>query len=146
MLAGGNGVSLGVDEVDAVVGTGLAHRARLDLVAKERAERASRLGLAEALVNRKTSRALELREHLGVQRLARGSRVMHRREVVLRDVLFNEHAVHRRRRAESRDAVLREHRENLLGVETREVVDEERPFAHPLAVELAPARLGPARL
>ena len=146
VLARRHAVALFVHEVDAVVRDRLAHRAGLQAVADQVRQRERRLGLAEAFVDPQAGRLLELHEHLGVERLAGRRRVADGAEVVFRDVLLDEHPVHRRRCAECRDLVLGEHRQDLLRVEAREVVGEDRAFAEPLPVQLAPERLAPARL
>ena len=81
---------------------------------------------------------------LGIERLPGRRHMLHRREIVFRDVLLDHHAQHRRRRAERRDMMLCEHRQDLRGVEPVEIVNEDRALAQPLAVKFPPRRLGPA--
>ncbi len=144
VFAGRNGIAVLVHEINAVVRNRLAHRAGLEGVPEKIAERTGGLGLSEALEDLEARGLLELDEHLGIQCLARGSRVLNRREVVLRDVLLDEHAVHRRRRTKRGDTVFREHRQHLFGMEPVEIVDENRTFAEPLSVKLTPHRLRPS--
>ena len=64
-----------------------------------------------------------------------------------REVELHERAEERRRRAERRHAGALEHAQAQLGVELAALIPEEHRRAHaPLAEELAPRRLGPARV
>ena len=47
---------------------------------------------------------------------------------------------------EKGDVVLSEHRQDVRRVKFVKVIDEDRAFAQPLAVELAPEGLAPARI
>ena len=142
----GDGVAVRVDQVDAVAGDGLAHGAGLHEIAGQVADAERHLGLAVALGDLQAGSFAELIEDLGVERLAGRRRVLDGRKIVLRQILLDEHAVHRGRRAERGDVILGEHGQDLRGVEAVKVVGEDRAFAQPLAVELAPERLAPAGL
>ena len=85
-------------------------------------------------------------EQIGVERLARGRRVLKRREVVGVEVLRHHETVHRRRAAQGRDLVLRDKRENLARVEAVEIVRKDTGLHEPLPVVFAPDGLAPARV
>ena len=65
-------------------------------------------------------------------------------EIVFAEIFLNKEAVHRRRCAECRDLILREQRQDIVGVEAVEVVDKCCSAVHPLSVQLAPESLAPA--
>lgn len=67
-------------------------------------------------------------------------------EVILGDILLNHEAVHGRRSAEGSDMMLSEKRQQVMGVETVKVINKDRCFAEPLAIELAPHCFGPTSI
>ena len=105
-----------------------------------------RLGLTEALENRKPRVLFPEVEQVGVERLARGRRILKRREIIGVEVLRHHKTIHCRRAAQSRDLVLRDKRENLARIEAIEIVRENAGFHKPLPVVLSPHCLAPARV
>ena len=144
VLAGAGLFALGGQQVHVVERHRLAHGADLVLAADQVADDQRALALAEALHDLQARGLVELPEDLRVQGLAGDGGVLDGAEVEAAQVVLDEHPVHRGRRAEGGDVIFRKQRQNLLGVEAVEVVDEDGRLAEPLAVELAPEGLGPA--
>ena len=82
--------------------------------------------------------------YLAVERLACGREVLDGGKVVGCDVLLQHEAVHGGRRAEGREVVVLHDLQKLGGYELVHVVGEDGCTGDPLAVDLAPAELGPA--
>ena len=64
-------------------------------------------------------------------------------KVELGKVVLDEESVHRRRSTESGDVVLLEHRKDVVGRESIEIIDEHGRFAEPLSEEFAPDSFAP---
>ena len=143
-LADRNGIAVGIDDIYVVERDGLAHRADPRGHADRVGYHDGCLGLAEALHDLQSGRLFELAEDLGVERLSRYRCVFDGGQVETGQILFDEHAVHGGRRAESRYMVLGEERQDLVGVEAVEVVDEYGGLVEPLSVELAPHGFRPS--
>ena len=142
-FAVGNLIAVLVDQVDIIDRRRTSEGADLVRRADHVADDNGGLGLTEALHDLESGELLELTVDLGVQRFAGGGHTLDGAEIVLGDILLDHHAQHRRRRTEGRDLVLREHRQDVGGVEAIEVIDENRGFTQPLTVDLAPCRLRP---
>ena len=132
--------------LDVVERHRLAHRAGTGRRMLEVGDGKRRLGLTEALVDRKPRVLFPEVEQVGVERLARGRRILKRREIIGVEVLRHHETIHCRRAAQSRDLVLRDKRKNLARIETIEIVRENASFHKPLPVVLAPHGLAPARV
>ena len=143
-LADRHFISVGILQHDCIHRAGLAHGTRLRGHADEVSDRQRRLCLAEALHDGDTCCLAESVEDFRIHCLARDAGVPDRGEVVLVEILLDEETVHGRRCAEGRDLVLGEEREQIVRMETVEVVNEGRASVHPLAVELAPQGFSPA--
>ncbi len=122
------------------------HRTGLRRHAREIAHAHRHLRLPVGFHQRQTRRLPELLEHLRIQRLARHHGIFQPGKIVLRQILLDQEPVHGRRGAEGRHPVCRAdfegpHRRKLVVV-----VHKDRAAADPLAVDLAPGRLGPARV
>ena len=122
---------------------GLAHCAELMAVACQIGDDDGAFRLAEAFHNLQARGQLKLAEHLGIQRFAGSRGVLDRGQIVLGNVLLDQHPVHSRRRAEGGDIVLCKQGQDLLRIKAVKVVDENACLAQPLAVELAPGGLCP---
>ena len=133
-----------VHQRDVVGGRGTAGAAGLGLHPLAGHQQRRGLALAEALVNLHAREPEELVIHFGVERLARAVGPFQGAQVVAGEILLDEEAVHRGRRAKAGHAVLFQHFEQVGGDEAVKVVHKQRGAADPLAIELAPARLGPA--
>ena len=116
-LAGLDLVAVGIQQVHVEQRAGLAHGAHLGGGAGEVAQHQRGLRLAEGLHDGQAGVLLEDVEHLGVQRFARGAGVVYAGQIVLRDILADQEAIHGGRRAEGGDVVLLEHRQYVVGVE-----------------------------
>ena len=138
--------AVGGHQVDPVLGIGHAHAPGFGLHPRERGQRQRRLGLPEALHQTDARQAQEGVVHGSVQRLARRGAVLQRREVVFGEILADQEAVDRRRRAQRRDAVLLDLAQHVRGRELLVVVDEQAGPGQPLPVEFAPRGLGPPRV
>ena len=143
-LAVGNGIAVGIHDINIILRRRLAHRTELGHRADKVAYRKGGLGLTEALHYFKPGRFLEFSRDLGVERLACRCHVVDGRKVVHRKILLYHHAEHGGRSAEGRDIVFCEHRQNVSCAEAVKVVDKHRALAEPLTVQLAPERLAPA--
>ena len=134
----------GVHHADVVVRAGNARGTGDRLHPLVGDEQRRRLALAEGLVDLYAGEAVELVVDLRVERLAGAGGPLKGGKIVAAEILLDEKAVDGRRRAEAGDMVLGQHGKHLLGVEAVEIVDEVDRAGDPLAVELAPAALGPA--
>ena len=142
--AGGDLLALGGEQVHVVQGHRLAHGAHLVGVAGQIGDDDGGFGLTEALHDAQACGLLKLAVDLRVHGLAGDGRVAHGAEVILAQIVLDKHAVHGGRRAEGGDLILCEQGQDVVGVESVEVVDEQGRLAQPLAVDLAPGGLGPA--
>ena len=142
-FTGSNTLAFGVYNVDIILGRSLAHRTQLRCGTYQVGDGQSGFGLAEAFHDLQTRGFLELFEDFRVQCLTGGSHVVDGAQIVLRQVATDQHTQHSGRCAEGGDVVLCEHGQNVVFVETIEVVDEDRAFTQPLTVELAPQGLTP---
>ena len=133
-----------VHQRDVVSGRGTAGAAGLGLHPLAGHQQRRGFALAEALVNLHAREPEELVIHFGVERLARAVGPFQGAQVVAGEILLDEEAVHRGRRAKAGHAVLFQHFEQIGGDEAVKIVYKQRCSADPLAVELTPARLGPA--
>ncbi len=135
---------LGVEQADAVARRLPAHAAGLHRLAREIAELQRGLGLAVALAHGHAPDALDMLDHLGVQRLA-GRAQFPQRAAIRRHVLLHQHAPDRGRRAEGLHAVRRHGLQRGLGVEAWLVVHEDGRAGIPGREEAGIGVLGPAR-
>ena len=122
----------------------LAHGTQLVVRAGQVADDHGAFRLAEAFHDLQAGLLLDLPVDLRVQRFAGAGGMGHGAQVVLAQVLLAQHAVHGRRRAEGGDVVPGKQRQDVRRVKAVEVVHEDGRLAQPLAVDLAPAGLGPA--
>ncbi len=136
--------SVGEQNLHIVLRIRSAHAARLRLHADNIRNGKRGLRLAEALHELDAGRTLELVEDLRIQRLTCDTGVFQRGKIISAEILLDEETVHGRRRAEARDVVFLEHRQNVICMEAVEIIHKYGGFAHPLTVELAPERLAPA--
>ena len=140
-FAGAAGV---VHHVGVVAGGGQAHGTGPRLHPGIGGDGHGALGLAVAFAHLEAGEAQELVVDLRVQGLAGDDRVLQFREVEGGQVLLDEVAIERGRGAKAGDAILGDHPQQVHGHELVVVVHEHRAAAQPLAVDLAPHRLGPA--
>ena len=119
-------------------GAGLGHRMRK----VGHGERSLRL--TEALEDSQPRVFLPEVEQVGVERLTGGSTVRKRAQIMGIHVGLHHHAVHGGRAAQRGDPVARNQIQDLVGMETVEVVREHAGFHEPLAIILAPHGFAPA--
>ena len=142
-FAVGHGVAVRVHDVYVILRAGLAHGADLRHGTVQVADGQRRLRLAEALHDLQPRRLFKLAENFRIQRLAGGGHMMDGTEVVVFQIHLDEHSQHRGRRAEGRDIVFFEHRQDVRGVKLVKVIYKHCAFAQPLAVQLAPQGFAP---
>ena len=135
---------LPVEEGDLVPGHGPPHRAGLDELPGGVADLGGGLGLAVAVPDGRAPALADLLDHLGVERLPGGERLAHP-DLVAGQVLEDEHAPHRGRRAHRGDLVGLQHLERPAGHEAGVVVDEDRGPGVEGGEEARPGVLGPPR-
>ena len=146
LLAGFDGTAFGVDEIHVVLRVGQAHATGFRLHPGHGGYGQGGFGLAEAFHQTDARELLEGVEHGGVQRLARDGAVLEVRQVVLGEVFVDEEAEDGGRRAERSDVVVLYLLQDVGRGELLVVVDEDVGAGYPLAVELAPYSLAPARV
>lgn len=122
----------------------LAHRADLMAVASQIADDERRFRLPKALHDAHASRLFKLAEDLRIERFTGDRRMLNRRKIKSGQVLLDQHAVHRGRRTECRDLILRKHRQNFFCIKAVEIINKHSRLTQPLTVELSPEALGPA--
>ena len=122
----------------------MAHRAGLDRLPRKIADLQRRLGLAVALADRQLPGGADLFDNFRVARLA-GAQHLAQGDLARRQVLLDQHAPHRRRGAERRDAMSRQRVEQRRRVEPALVQDEDRRAGVPRREEAAIGVLRPAR-
>ena len=132
-----------VEQLHVEQGRRLAHGAGPRLDPREGGQKHRALGLAEALADLLAGEALPPDGHFRVQGLASRGEVLHAGQVVGGHVLLQHEAVHGRRRAEGGELVVLNLLQKLGGHELVHVVGEDGGTGDPLAVDLAPAELGP---
>ena len=107
-----------VEQRDAVAGQRPAHRARLERLAGRVADLRGGLGLAVAVAQLDAPGGAHALDDLGVERLAGADQLAQlQAPAVGREVFLDQHAPHRRRRAQAGDAVTFERRQQALRVE-----------------------------
>ena len=94
------------DEFHVVERRGLAHRTGLGLDPRERGDEHHALGLAEAFADLLAGELLPALGDLRIERLAGGGEVLHRGEVIRRDVFLKHEPVHRGRCAERGETIV----------------------------------------
>lgn len=120
-----------------------AHGTGLDLLSRHIAHLQCGLGLSEAVTNGQSPGLLDLGDHIRIERLT-GAEDFAQTGWSLAEIGLNQHAPHRRWRAERvhlRPAQLLQQRR---GVESAVVVDEYGRLGQPRREEAAPGMLGPA--
>src|SRR6185437_14687771 len=101
-------------------------------------------GLAVTVADDEAPGSLDLVDHLRIERFARAADLA-QADLEVRELLLDEQPPHRGRRAERGDAAAADGGEQLLGLETRLVDDEDRRPRIPRREEATPGVLGPAR-
>ena len=99
--------------------------------------------LAVAFGDLDAQHGFDLVEYLGIERLSGGGHMADGAEVILLDVLLNHESVDGRRRTEGSHLVFFQVGQQLCWNEFIHIVDELGGSYDPLAIDLAPAALGP---
>ena len=120
-----------------------AHRARLHGLARRIADERRGFGLAVTVADGDAPRRLDPFDDFRIERLAGADQFAHG-HLPGAQILLDQHAPHRRRRAERGDAAARDGVEQPLGVEAALIDDEDRRLRAPRREEAAPGMLGPA--
>ena len=141
---GRTGLIVIVDNIKIIQRTRSSHRARARRIPDEIRAQNRSLRLTEAFHNRLPRRFLPTEHDLRLQRLAGRQRHPDMRQIELRQILLNQIPVNRRRRTECGDLIFCEFVEKRRRVKTIHVIYKIRCSHNPLAVNLAPAALGPA--
>ena len=133
----------GVQQAKMIAGHGHAHRAGLDRQARRVGDLQGGFGLAVAVADGDAPGALDLLDHLRVQRFA-GAEQFTQRNFVGFQVFLHEHAPGGRGRAERGDFAVHQGFQQRLRVKARLVGDEDGGAGHPGGEEAGPGVFGPA--